>query len=38
VERCILDASGSVAGPCEHGNATLCSIKDGEFLDYLNNC
>jgi hypothetical protein len=37
VKRCELDASGSrwgpVAGPCEHGNEPLGSIKRGEFVE-----
>jgi hypothetical protein len=27
---------GSLAGSCEHGHETSCSIKGGEFLDYLS--
>jgi hypothetical protein len=27
---------GQVAGSCEHGNEPSCSIKFGEFLDYLS--
>jgi hypothetical protein len=27
---------GPVSGPCEHGNEPSGSIKDEEFLEYLN--
>jgi hypothetical protein len=27
-----------VADYCEHCNGTLCSVRDGEFLDWLNDC
>jgi hypothetical protein len=37
VGRCRLDASGSVAGCCEHGNEPSGSIKGGEFLDWLSD-
>jgi hypothetical protein len=33
VGGCGLDASGSVAGPCEHGNEPSGSIEGGEFCD-----
>jgi hypothetical protein len=37
VGRCGLDASGSGqglgAGPCEHGNEPMGSVKSREFLD-----
>jgi hypothetical protein len=37
VGGCGLDSSssgqGPVAGPCEHGNEPLCSVKGGEYLD-----
>jgi hypothetical protein len=26
------------AGSCKHGNASLGSMKDGEFLDKLSDC
>jgi len=39
VGGCGMDSSGSgygqVAGCCENSNKALCSIKFGEFLDYL---
>jgi hypothetical protein len=41
VGECGLDSSGSgqgpVAGSCEHSNEPSCTIKDGEFLDLLND-
>jgi len=37
--ECGLDASGSGQGPmadsCEHGNEPSCSIKSGEFVDWM---
>jgi hypothetical protein len=41
-EGCRLGSSdsgrGQAAGCCQHGNETLDSIKDGEFLDKMSQC
>jgi hypothetical protein len=35
---CGLDPYGSLAGRCEGGDDSLCSVKDGESLDQLSDC